>query len=273
MPMENVLKNTVLALLRPLVRYLIGQGWTYPALCELLKTVYVAEAEQHYNDAPAKAITDSRISLLTGIHRKDVKRLRGELARGNTAPALRKGANLAARVVASWISSPDYQDEQGAPKVLPFRAEGDDACFENLVRELKADLRAKAILDELLRVGVVSVDYNDHVKLLRTAYVSSLPEDKLAFLGANVGDHLQSALYNLDHPANPLLERAVYYDALPAELLAEARPELYHLGDRMLRQANRLLMAKDEIPAEGKTARRMRLGVYYYEEDSSGDAP
>ena len=93
--MDTPLKTTLLALLRPLVRYLIGQGWTYPALCELLKAVFVAEAQGHHSEGTHRPTTDSRISLLTGIHRKDVKRLRGELAHGHSAPPLRHGASLA----------------------------------------------------------------------------------------------------------------------------------------------------------------------------------
>ncbi|MEY2336638.1 DUF6502 family protein, partial [Acidithiobacillus ferrianus] len=71
--MNEVLKLAVLTILRPLVRYLIGQGWTYGALAEALKMVYVEETSQHYGKAAGRGLTDSRISLLTGIHRKEVK--------------------------------------------------------------------------------------------------------------------------------------------------------------------------------------------------------
>ncbi|MBU2807965.1 hypothetical protein HF285_06710, partial [Acidithiobacillus ferrooxidans F221] len=68
--MNGVLKTAVLAILRPLVRYLIGQGWTYGALADTLKMVYVAEASKHYGETDGRPLTDSRVSLLTGIHRK-----------------------------------------------------------------------------------------------------------------------------------------------------------------------------------------------------------
>lgn len=268
--MEAPLKAAILALLKPLIRYLIGQGWTYPALSELLKVVYVAEAERHYATTPQQPATDSRISLLTGIHRKDVKRIRQELAQSGEAPALRKGANLAARLVAAWVSDPKYQDPQGKPQALPFRDENGKASFESLVRELKADLRAKSVLDELMRVGVASQDADGRVSLLRTGYISSLPEDKLAFLGANVGDHLESALHNIAGAQAPYIERAVFYDAVPAEELAALRPALFQLGDRLLREVNRLVMPLDrekepEDPMQPR--KRMRFGVYYYEEN------
>nr|MBU2716502.1 hypothetical protein [Acidithiobacillus ferridurans]MBU2717532.1 hypothetical protein [Acidithiobacillus ferridurans] len=52
--MNGVLKTAVLAILRPLVRYLIGQGWTYGALTDTLKMVYVAEASKHYGETAGR---------------------------------------------------------------------------------------------------------------------------------------------------------------------------------------------------------------------------
>ena len=62
-------------LLEPMVRLLLNYGMGYPAFAELMKRVYVDVADKHFalQDKPQ---TDSRISLLSGVHRKDVKRLR-----------------------------------------------------------------------------------------------------------------------------------------------------------------------------------------------------
>lgn len=273
--MNTALKDAMLALLRPLVRYLIGRGWTYPQLCELLKSAYVAEAEKHYGQGlPAARVTDSRITLLTGIHRKDVKRLRGELSSTFSIPPLREEASLAVRVVSQWLGNPTYLDDQGRPLALPFRAIGEAPSFERLARELKADMRARSILDELLRTGVVSESADGEISLLRHGYVSALPEDKLAFLGANVGDHLQSALHNLEHPQTAFFERAVYYDAIPAEDLARVLPAMLSWSDELLRRANDELMPHDQegIEAPAQPLRRMRLGVYYYEEEAGQPA-
>ena len=114
--MNEALKTAVFAILHPLVRYLIGQGWTYGALADTLKMVYVAEASQHYGEADGRTLTDSRVSLLTGIHRKEVKRLRVQLEEHGERPLLRHGANMAAQVVAAWISMVEYTDPAGQPR-------------------------------------------------------------------------------------------------------------------------------------------------------------
>ena len=260
--MNGTLKTAVLAILRPLVRYLIGQGWNYGALAEALKMVYVAEASQHYGEADGRTLTDSRVSLLTGIHRKEVKRLRLLLEEHGERPMLRHGANIAAQVVAAWVSMADYADPAGQPQPLPLRSEASPS-FEGLARRVKADMRPRAILDELGRVGVAE-EKEGIVRLLRHAYISALPEDRVAFLGENVGDHLRSAVHNLEG-GEPFLERALYFDALPAAVLEEARPEIYRMSERLLREAHQRLSAAES--PEGPR-RRLRLGVYYYEEDA-----
>ncbi|MBU2767676.1 DUF6502 family protein [Acidithiobacillus ferrivorans] len=261
--MNGVLKTAVLAILRPLIRYLIGQGWTYGALADALKMVYVAEAGQHYGEAAGRPLTDSRISLLTGIHRKEVKRLRLLLEEHGERPMLRHGANIAAQVVAAWVSMAEYTDPAGQPRPLPLRSEASPS-FEGLARRVKADMRPRAILDELGRVGVTQ-EQEGVVHLLRVAYISDLPEDQVAFLGENVGDHLRSAVHNLEG-GEPFLERALYFDALPAAVLEEARPEIYRMSERLLREAHQRLNAAES--PEGPQ-RRLRLGVYYYEEDAA----
>ncbi|MBU2819486.1 hypothetical protein HF282_18690, partial [Acidithiobacillus ferrooxidans] len=91
--------------------------------------------------------------LLTGIHRKEVRRLRLLLEEHGERPMLRHGANLAAQVVAAWVSMADYADPSGQPRSLPLRSVAVPS-FEELARRVKADMRPRAILDELGRVGV-----------------------------------------------------------------------------------------------------------------------
>ncbi|MBU2848785.1 hypothetical protein HF925_09370, partial [Acidithiobacillus ferriphilus] len=177
-------------------------------------------------------------------------------------PMLRHGANIAAQVVAAWVSMADYADPAGQPQPLPLRSEASPS-FEGLARRVKADMRPRAILDELGRVGVAE-EKEGIVRLLRHAYISALPEDRVAFLGENVGDHLRSAVHNLEGE-EPFLERALYFDALPAAVLEEARPEIYRMSERLLREAHQRLSAAES--PEGPR-RRLRLGVYYYEEDA-----
>lgn len=267
--MDAELKNAVREILHPLIGHLIEQGGTYPLLSELLKEIYVAQVLQR-DRGRTEVITDSRVSLLTGIHRKDVKRLRAMLSKENAPSGLPRGASLAVRVVAEWISAPRYRNARGRPKPLPEYAAVGKPSFEALVKKVKADMRPAVVLDELLRAGVAKRE-GDKIRLLRSAYVPELPREKLAFLGANVGDHLRSALHNVAGKDDAFLERAVYYGLIDAVALQEARPELVKRTERFLQEINQLMMPLNTmaIARATKNGRRMRLGVYYYEDEGA----
>lgn len=265
--MNADLRNAVLSILNPLIRYLIGRGTTYPLMVEVLKEVYVKEALRQAASRN-EPITDSRVSLLTGIHRKDVKRLRTERPKEANPPALRRGASLAARVVAEWVSTPRYLDSRGKPKPLAVHGVKGKLTFETLVKKVKADMRPAVVLDELVRAGVAKLECGI-VRLQRSAYVPEQPRDKLAFLGANVGDHLQSALHNITGKQPPFIERAVYYGLIDAKALQQAQPDILEHAERFLQEINRVVMPLNAtaIRQRVKNGRRMRLGVYYYEDD------
>ncbi len=295
--MYDALKSAALSILRPFVRYLITQGWTYGALAELLKFVYVGEVIALDEREGKSTPTDSRVSLLSGIHRKEVRRLREQLQAGSGQIALRHGANMSAQVVAAWVACEAYRDAQGEPRVLPLRAAEPLPCFESLVRLVKADMRPRTVLDELLRAGVVELQ-GDTVRLTRGGYVSDLPEDRLAFMGAHIGDHLRATVHNLEGRP-PYLEQSVYFDDLPAKVVDGVREELRQLGEQALQEAYQRVARAEQAeralqPQTQETARanvhadlkadtqtdaqkpdrnRLRLGVYYYEEAVPTSSP
>src|SRR5664279_2883557 len=103
---DDELLQAVELIFRPLARRFLEQGLVYPTIDELLKAAYVriAAAEFGLRGEPP---SDSRISVLSGIHRKDVRRLRSP-----QPPAKRPSPALpfASEVVTRWISDPRYLD-------------------------------------------------------------------------------------------------------------------------------------------------------------------
>jgi len=71
--------------LRPLIRLLLSYGIRYQTFCDLAKSTYIQVAEEEFK-LDNKAQTDSRISLLTGVHRRDVNRLRNESLAESSLP-------------------------------------------------------------------------------------------------------------------------------------------------------------------------------------------
>ena len=140
-------------LLRPLVRLLVNRGVGLAAMTELLKEVYVGVALQEFS-ADKKAPSDSRISVMTGVHRKDVKRLRTLSAEDLAAP---RTVSLGALIASKWLASPDTTDINGRPPLLP-RQSASGPSFDALVEGVSTDVRPRAVLDDWLRLGVARLD-------------------------------------------------------------------------------------------------------------------
>ena len=113
---SSVLASAVRRVLRPLVGLLVEHGLTYQWMSGLLKSLFVDVAEKEFR-LPGKRQTDSRITLLSGVHRKDVRRLRQLLKPGDPGPP--ENVYLGAHLVAIWTSERGFVDDSGRPKPLP----------------------------------------------------------------------------------------------------------------------------------------------------------
>lgn len=250
-------------LLRPLVRTMIARGLTAPVVYSLLKRVYVEVAETHFalDDKP---LTDSRIAMLTGVHRKDIRTIRSETDDG-AGEARRKSA-LLATVIGQWMTNPGFLDPDGAPRPLSRTEDG----FDALVRTVSKDVRPRTVLDELTRAGLVSETPDGLLALRAEAVVGTgSTADREAFFAANVGDHLAAASENLLAEEPPFFERAVFYNQLTPESVDEieaaARTQAQALLEQLSAQSSALRRTQD---ADGAPRQRYRMGVYFYREDA-----
>lgn len=251
----------VRVLLRPLVRLLMARGVTCPMLASLLKEVYVEVAERDFaGDGPP---SDSRVTLLTGIHRKDVRRLRSQApAAAEEIPA---SVALGAQIVAAWTSR--FRDAKGRPRPLArLQSQGGAESFEALVASVSTDIRARAVLDAWVRLGVAVLDGDDRVVLRNAAFVPSRGfAEKAFYFGHNVGDHLAAAAHNVLGGKPPFLERSVHYDSLDAASVAKLAAAAEDAGMQALRSVNKEAMqaeardAKTEAPKQ-----RITFGVYFF---------
>lgn len=250
-------------LLRPLARVMLTHGVTFPFVSELLKHVFVEVANKEFQ-LGSRPQTDSRISLLTGVHRKDVKRLRGNACGNEPAPA---AISLGATLVARWVGSPEYLDELGNPRPLPRLANHGGTCsFEGLIASVSKDIRSRVVLDEWLRLGIAHIDEQDCVCLHTDAFIPQKGFDEKAYyFGANIHDHLAACAHNLAGNEPPLLERNVYYDQLDAAALQELANLSKELGMQALKKINRRAMELQHQNAGQPGAdQRMNFGVYFF---------
>ncbi|NOT14405.1 MAG: hypothetical protein HOP21_02270 [Methylotenera sp.] len=266
-----VLLATLRQLMKPLVRLLLSHGVTYPLLLEELKRVFVEVAEREY-PIHNKPQTDSRITLLTGVHRRDVNRIRQA-----HQPELTPKSNFSSLLIAQWIGHPRFIDENGLPKKLPKMSvvEGEES-FDSLIASVSKDIRARPVLDEWLRAGIIEVDAQANLQLNTEAFIPKENlEEKLFFLGMNGHDHLASAVHNVMDIKPSMMERCVYYDGLDAAQIAHIQALAKSKGMEYLKKINQeaLLLETEGLEKSlgsiEKPMFRMNTGVYFYFEPSS----
>jgi hypothetical protein len=254
--------------LRPLVRLMVARGVTYPYLAEMLKGLFVEVAERDFG-IEGKPTTDSRVSLLSGVHRKDVSRLRSQTVKSEwpASPVV----NLSSQVFARWLGDPGWRNRRGRPLPLPrLASEGGDRSFESLVAGISSDIRPRVLLDEWLRRGLVTLDEQDRVCLQPQAFTAGRgDEDKLHYFARQLHDHAAAASHNLQGGV-PFLDRSLHADGLSAESVAELHELARDQGMQLLvslNEAAQAAEARDQALPEGAPRRRFTLGVYFYESD------
>lgn len=257
-------------LLQPLVRLLLSHGISFQVFSELVKSAYVKVAEEEFRLA-SKPQTDSRISLLTGIHRREINRLRNETV---TEINLSQHASMSALLLTIWSGDPDYLDEQALPVPLPRLAnKGGGRSFESLVQSVSKDFRARVVLDEWLRQGIVTLDKDDKVLLVADAFIQPQGiEEKIYYFGQNIHDHMAATVHNLAGSTPPFLERCVYYDKLSADSAKELADYSRIVGMRALHAFNKRaaeLQKRDQ--GQPHAVYRTNFGVYNFSEAEAPD--
>ena len=262
---NKVLFASILRLMRPLVRILLRNGIAYGTFSELVRKVYVDVAFADF--APeGKKQTVSRISALTGLTRKEVKR-QLELDAPDDA-ASQERFNRGIRVISGWVNDRRFLDSAGKPADLPV--DGKPYSFALLVKEYSGDIPTRAMLSMLEEAGSVRVTGNA-VKLVRHAFVpGSDPIDKIQVLGTDVAELITTIDHNLTAGADDLLfQRKVAYDNIDPAALPKLKKLTFTKAQALLEQLDRQYASNELGKEDGDGGKYISLGIYYYEQDSS----
>ena len=262
--LDKVLAAAVRQLMQPLVRILLRNGYAYGSLAELLRQVYV-EVAFHEVPPEEKKQTVSRVSALTGLNRKEVKRL---LEGGETDRASGQDRyNRAVRVISGWINDSRYLDEQGKPAVLPI--EGSNNSFSQLVKEYSGDIPVVAMLDMLVDAGSV-IKQGDGVRLIQQAYIPSGDStEKIRILGNDAAELIATIDHNLTAAEEELwFQRKVAWDNIAPDAVPKLKKLSFRKAQALLEQLNReYAKCEQQDDAEGN-GKYVSLCIYFHEHDN-----
>lgn len=264
-PARSALNTAIDMALRALARVLLRNGVSFQSFTALAKRAYIDVALSDFQVEGRKP-SISRVAVITGLTRKDIQQILSDEGSRDIEEGERY--NRAARVIAGWVRDRDFHDRSGEP--LALKTDEGSKSFAELVRRYSGDMPARAVLDELVRVGAVEQTDEGRIHLRARVYIPTTSDaDKLLILGHDVAALITTIDHNMQHgAADARFQRKVMYDNLPAEVLPKFRALSGARAQKLLEELDRWLAEhdRDANPAVKGTGRMCAgLGIYYFE--------
>jgi hypothetical protein len=189
--LKERLLHAVLVCLRPFAKIMLRCGVSYAEFSEVAKTAYVDVATNEYG-LRGRPTNISRVAVMTGLTRKEIRRLRDVISKGSDALSLK--TTPLSNVLHYWLSDDEFLDESGRPAELPFA--GEIGSFSSLVRKYAGDVPPGAMRTELRRVGCIEENKTGYVKFIQRQVIPADQEERIVLA--------------LLHTAYPLLENVAF---------------------------------------------------------------
>ena len=160
--------------LRPIVKILLRYGIGYNAFAETVKTAFVDVGSTEFG-IRGRPTNISRVAVMTGLTRKEVRRLRTKIEGGEDRVSVR--TTPITEIISRWHSENKYLDSNGRPIALPFA--GDVRSFSSLVKDFGGDVPPGAMRTELKRMGLVAENEDGELVVQSRAMVPADSTDNL----------------------------------------------------------------------------------------------
>ena len=264
-PAKNNVLSALLKALRPIARFLMKAGIGYREFAEISKCAFVDVATSDYG-LRGRPTNISRVAVMTGLTRKEVKRLRDKIRAGNQIDMAR--VIPPAEILSRWHSDLDFLDSSGRP--LPLKFDGSYPSFSSLVKKYGGDIPAGAMRTELKRVGAIIEDGQGRLAVQMKDFRPVEKEDQIRRALALAVFGLGSSIdHNLNAgPDDNWVERLAFStrirrgDSNRVRRISQDRASEFVESVNDLFSAYETIYADEESESETTT---IGVGVYYFE--------
>lgn len=263
---QQALSIAIIKLLRPLVRILLRNGVAFGSFSDLAKKVYTDVAFNEFS-LDGKKQTVSRVSILTGLTRKEVKRLHELEAPESFVEE--KRYNRAIRVISGWLNDQHYISDDSIP--IPLHIDGEHPSFSSLVKSYSGDVPVQAMLNELIAANSVE-QRDDMVFLIRHAYIPSGDNiENIHILGNDAAELIATIDHNLTSDSSDLrFQRKVSNQKISADSLTAFKKMSSKESQILLERLDQWLTDHEQDNEDiNTTSAKVSLGIYYYEEQNT----
>ena len=269
---KNIVLVALLKALRPVARFLMKSGIGFREFSEISKCAFVDVATSDYG-LRGRPTNISRVAVMTGLTRKEVKRLRDKIAAGNQIDMQR--VIPPAEIIEKWHSDPDFLDAAGRPKNLNFN--GSSPSFAALVKKYGGDIPPGAMRTELKRVGAISEDESGRLTVEMKFFRPIALDEQLQ---RALGQALYGLALNIDHNVSRQIddswvERTAFSTRIRRGDTLRVRRISQDRAIEFVESVNDLFSAYETIYSEdepGQESTTVGVGVYYFESDEHDTA-
>jgi hypothetical protein len=263
---EKILRSMFQAM-KPIARFLLYAGISFREFSDTAKAAFVQVATDEYG-IRGRPTNVSRVAVMTGLTRKEVKRLRDATA--SSEDAYLSKSNPLSEVLHYWNTDPSFCDVNGDPRVLNTDGGGDS--FSDLVRRCAGDIPPGAMKSELKRVGAIIETDDGRLKVTTRQH---LPTDADERLLVGIGFGLRTLATTIAVNGNPdsastwpqkFVDSALIDPKLMPELSAYLSKKIMEFSietDNYLSEVE-----EDSREVDAKDLQTVGVGVYFFSEQS-----
>jgi len=250
-------------LLEPIVLLLLKSGITWREFADLAKVKFVQVATKEFG-IRGRPTNASRVAILTGIDRRDVRKLRFAAAK---QPTFDLGfMSKPTQVLDGWFHDPNFRTASGEPRDLEV-SEGEDS-FAALVRRYTPGIPHVAMVKELRAVGAVEERPDGRLRVLKRNYIPrELTDNQIRLWGSILQDLGTTLEHNLMRRESepPRFERRALSLSVDPRVRREFEAFLAVEGQAFLERVDEWLASHQIVQDSAESKATVRLGVGVYE--------
>jgi hypothetical protein len=147
---------------------LVSTGYGFSRVNRLAKIAFVQAATSADRESSSR-LSIARIAALTGLTRTEVSQI--VRAKNGKAIAAGRSTNRVTRVASGWVEDKRFSQKRARPRPLEFSGSGN--TFTELARQYSGDIPPKALLTEMIRLGLARQGKHGKVIFVRSDVVHS----------------------------------------------------------------------------------------------------
>ncbi len=265
---KQLILSAARTMLRPVIRILIHNGVTYSEFCKLAKTLFVEVCANDFG-LQGRPTNMSRIATMTGIDRKEVKRVKDALEQADLVEGNQHEQDRLTRILSAWYQDASYLDASGLPLELSLEAHDEAKDFTRLVKAYGGDIPVSTILKELLGSGCIEKTQAGRLRALKRFYVPANNNPESLLRASSVSSEILNTMFhNLyvvgkEKRARPRFERRASNNAIAAKDVPAFERFAEQEGQALLERVDAWLTEREcDVTTEPRDVVRLGVGTY-----------